>query len=165
VRRFLPIVAVVLLVAGFVVAELVGGGGGNASARPAPQLPRAVLVGPRLTLASLRGRPAVIHFWASWCDPCRREAPELARLPAALGGRARLVGVDWNDGLGGARLFVQRYRWRFPSLIDGSGAVGDRYGLTGMPTTFILDRRGRIRATLRGPQSVASVRAALKGVK
>jgi cytochrome c biogenesis protein CcmG/thiol:disulfide interchange protein DsbE len=164
-RRYLPVVAVALLVVGFVVAELVGGGGsGKRVGRAAPQLPRAVLVGPRRTLASLRGKPAVIHFWASWCGPCRREAPELARLPAALGSRARLVGVDWNDAVGAARLFVQRYHWRFPSLIDGSGAVGDRYGLTGMPTTFILDRRGRVRVTLRGPQSVASVMAALRRV-
>jgi cytochrome c biogenesis protein CcmG/thiol:disulfide interchange protein DsbE len=164
-RRYLPVVVVVLLAGGFALAEVLGGGAGDsASSRPAPELPRQVLVGPRITLASLRGKPAVVHFWASWCDPCRREAPELARLPAALHGRARLVGVDWNDGLGPARLFVQRYRWRFPSLVDASGAVGDRFGLTGMPTTYILDRYSRIRATLRGPQSIASVKAALKKV-
>jgi cytochrome c biogenesis protein CcmG/thiol:disulfide interchange protein DsbE len=164
-RRYLPVAVVLLLAGGFALAELLGGGAGDtASTRVAPQLPRSVLVGPRATLASLRGKPAVIHFWASWCDPCRREARELARLPAALGRRARLVGVDWTDGLGPARLFVQRYRWRFPNLIDASGVVGDRYGLTGMPTTFILDRRGRIRSTLRGPQSVASIEQALKKV-
>ena len=165
-RRYLPAVAVVLLVGGFAVAELVGGGGGDKSGgRAAPELPRDVLVGPRTTLATLRGKPAVVHFWASWCGPCRREAPELARLPRALRGRARLVGVDWTDGVGAARLFVQRYRWRFPSMVDGSGAVGDRYGLTGMPTTYILDRRGRIRATLRGPQTVRVVVAALHEVE
>jgi cytochrome c biogenesis protein CcmG, thiol:disulfide interchange protein DsbE len=164
-RRYLPAAAVVLLVGGFAVAELVGGAGDKSGGRVAPELPRRVLVGPRTTLATLRGKPAVVHFWASWCDPCRREASELARLPGALRGRARLVGVDWTDGTGPARLFVQRYRWRFPSMIDASGAVGDRYGLTGMPTTYILDRRGRIRATLRGPQTVARVLAALRQVR
>ena len=164
-RRFLPLVAATVLVGGFVLAELLGGGSGGSASRRAPELPRTVLVGPRVTLASLRGKPAVIHFWASWCGPCRREAADLSRLPDALRGRARVVGVDWTDGLGPARLFVQKHRWRFPNLVDASGKHGERYGLTGMPTTFILDRRGRIRRTLRGPQTVGGISAALERVE
>jgi thiol-disulfide isomerase/thioredoxin len=118
-------------------------------------------VPPTVGLADLRGHPAAINFWASWCDPCRKEAPALARLSRSLPAHAQLVGVDWSDGLGGARSFVERYGWRFPVLRDGNGRVGDAYGIVGLPTTFILDSRGRIVDVLRGPQHPATVRRAL----
>jgi cytochrome c biogenesis protein CcmG/thiol:disulfide interchange protein DsbE len=149
------------LVLGLVLAEALTSGGSDAAGRAAPQLPRQVLIPPRATIGSLKGKLAVIHFWASWCDPCRKEAPDIAKLPEALGSRARLVGVDWNDSLGGARGFLKRHHWRFPDLRDESGAVGDRYRLVGLPTTFILDAQGRIRAALSGPQTARSVKRAL----
>jgi thiol-disulfide isomerase/thioredoxin len=149
-----------------VLAEVLSGGSGGAQAsRPAPALPSQVLVAPRATIASLRGKPAVIHFWASWCGPCHREARDMAGLPAALGQRARVVGVDWNDSVGGARTFIRRNAWRFENLRDATGAVGDHFELTGLPTTYVLDARGRIRATLRGPQTAASVRRALADLR
>jgi thiol-disulfide isomerase/thioredoxin len=149
------------LVAGLVAAELLGGSG-NGSGREAPALPGAVLIPPRATVASLRGKPAAINFWASWCGPCRQEAPQLEHLGRSLHGEARLVGVDWDDGLAGAKAFARRYRWSFPVLRDTSGEVGERYGVVGLPTTFILDPGGRIVETLRGPQTVQSVRRALQ---
>jgi hypothetical protein len=72
------------------------------------------------------------------------------------------VGVDWNDGLSGARAFVRRYRWSFSILRDPDGAVGNRWGLTGLPTTSVLDSRGRVAATLRGPQTADKVEAELR---
>jgi cytochrome c biogenesis protein CcmG, thiol:disulfide interchange protein DsbE len=142
-------------------AELLSGGSGSAN-RPAPGLPSAVLVPPRESVSSLRGKPAAVNFWASWCGPCRHEAPELERLARSLSGQARLVGVDWSDGLAGARSFLRRYGWSFPVLRDSSGRAGERYGVAGLPTTFILDPRGRIVRTLRGPQTEASLRSALR---
>jgi cytochrome c biogenesis protein CcmG/thiol:disulfide interchange protein DsbE len=152
---------VVALVVAVVLVEVLTAGGGDAGGRPAPKLPTQVLVPPRATISALRGRPSVIHFWASWCDPCRKEAADIAKLPRALGSRARLVGVDWNDGLAGARRFLRQHRWRFPNLRDESGAAGDSYRLVGLPTTFIVDETGRIRAALPGPQTERSVERAL----
>ncbi|MEN3336765.1 MAG: cytochrome c biosis protein CcmG, thiol:disulfide interchange protein DsbE [Acidobacteriota bacterium] len=149
------------LVVALILVEVLTAGGSDAGGRPAPKLPAQVLVPPRATISSLRGRSAVIHFWASWCDPCRKEAADIARLPRALESRARLVGVDWNDGVAGARRFLRQHHWRFPNLRDESGAVGDNYRLVGLPTTFIVDKAGRIRATLPGPQTERSVRRAL----
>lgn len=154
--RGLLITAGALFVAA-VVAVLAGGNAPPAKAHPAPALPSRVLVGPRVTLASLRGRPAIIHFWASWCGPCVKEAPQLARLSTVLHGRATLVGVDWSDNPSSAASFVRQHHWTFPVLIDSSGEVGNAYGLTGLPTTFLLDREGRITRRLVGPQTATGL--------
>lgn len=147
------------MVIGIVV--LSGTSNRSGTGRPAPQLPTRVLVPPKVTLASLRGKPAAINFWASWCSPCQTEAPELERVAHALHGRASLVGVDWTDGTGAARSFVHEHQLTYPILIDADGVVGQDYGLNGLPTTFILDAQGRIVDVLRGPQSGASLLRAL----
>jgi cytochrome c biogenesis protein CcmG/thiol:disulfide interchange protein DsbE len=148
------------VIAGLVVAELATSGSGQ-SARPAPALPTQVLHGPKVDLESLRGRPALINFWASWCTPCREEAPALARLARRVNGKARVVGVDWNDTTANADDFIKQHHLTYPILRDGSSAVGEHFGLTGLPTTFVLDSDGRIVRTLRGPQTPATFRGAL----
>jgi cytochrome c biogenesis protein CcmG/thiol:disulfide interchange protein DsbE len=142
----------------------VGLSGSTGSGRPAPALPRARLAGPPVTLAALRGHPTLVTFWASWCGPCAREAAALERFARSPTGRGRLVAVDWNDELAGARAFVARYGWTFPTLRDAEGTVGNAYGLTGLPSTFAIDAHGRIRATLRGPQTVQTLDRALSSV-
>jgi cytochrome c biogenesis protein CcmG, thiol:disulfide interchange protein DsbE len=160
-RRYLLVAA--LVIGALAAVEIATqGGDGDRAGRPAPALPDEVLTPPRATLASLRGKPALINFWASWCGPCDKEAPELARLSRELRGRATLVGVDWNDALSGARGFIRKNRWSFPNLRDGDGTVGNRYGLSGLPNTFVLDRDGRIVQVLRGPQTVVSFERALR---
>lgn len=143
------------------LALVLGLSGKGSGARPAPALPRESIDGPAPTIASLHGRPALVSFWASWCVPCTQEAPELERLYRGLGGRAQLVGVDVSDGLSGARSFIRRYHWSFPNVRDSEGAVADSYGISGPPATFVLDARGRIRETLRGPQTEAALARAL----
>ena len=134
--------------------------------RRAPELPRERLVGPPATslstlLRGAAGRPALVVFWASWCGPCATEAPALERLSHTAWGNGRMVGVDWSDGLSGARAFISRYAWTFPNLRDAEGTVGSQYRLTGLPTTFVLDAHGRISAVLRGPQSERTLQSAL----
>ena len=132
---------------------------------PAPALPRERLAGPPATLSSLLsaagGRPALVVFWASWCGPCAREAPALERVSHSRAGRNRMVGVDWSDALSGARSFIRRYSWTFSNLRDSEGTVGNDYHLISLPTTFVLDGHGRIRAELRGPQDEGSLERAL----
>jgi cytochrome c biogenesis protein CcmG, thiol:disulfide interchange protein DsbE len=159
-RRALPILALALVAALIAFEVATAGDGGNAG-KPAPPLPSAVLQPPRTTLASLRGKPALINFWASWCEPCREEAPELERLHRSLGGSAGMVGVDYTDRADAARAFVERYGWSFPVLSDPDGVYGARFGFSGLPTTVVLDPEGRVAETLRGPQSLADFRRAL----
>jgi cytochrome c biogenesis protein CcmG/thiol:disulfide interchange protein DsbE len=146
--------------AGLVIAELATSDSGEGD-QAAPELPSQVLQGPRVEIASLRGRPALVNFWASWCTPCREEAPALERVSRALGGRASVVGVDWNDTTQNANEFIREHRLTYPILRDGSGEVANDFGLSGLPTTFVLDGDGRIVRTLRGPQTVSSLREGL----
>jgi cytochrome c biogenesis protein CcmG, thiol:disulfide interchange protein DsbE len=159
--RAIGLAVLACVVVGVVLAEVLTSGGAE-SARQAPQLPSQVLSGPRVDLASLRGKPALVNFWASWCPPCRQEAPELKRFDETLGNKANLVGVDWNDTTDNAKKFIAQAGWRYPILRDGSQAVGIAYGLgRGLPTTFVLNAQGQIVDTLRGPQTVATLRRAL----
>jgi cytochrome c biogenesis protein CcmG, thiol:disulfide interchange protein DsbE len=158
-RAIVPAVAVALVV-GLIVFEVLSAGS-NGKAKPAPPLPSAVLQAPKTTLAQLRGKAALVNFWASWCDPCREEAPELERFDRSLHGAAHLVGVDYTDQADAARGFIHRYGWTFPVLSDPNGTYGARYEFSGLPTTVVLDSRGRIVQTLRGPQTVAELRGAL----
>jgi len=159
VRRAVPILVAVLVV-GLIVFEIASAGS-DGKPEPAPPLPTAVLQGPATTLASLRGKPALVNFWASWCDPCRKEAPELERFDRSLRGDAALVGVDYTDKSDNARDFIRQYGWTFPVLSDPDGIYGARFRFSGLPTTVVLDSRGRILETLRGPQTAADLRQAL----
>ncbi len=160
-RRNLAYAIAAVAVIGALATLVLLDSGGGPTGRPAAALPREVLVPPRATLASLRGKPAAINFWASWCEPCRQEAPGFERLARRLRGRASLVGVDWEDDRGAALGFIRRYGWTFPVLRAPRGSGGGRYGVIGLPTTLVLDPAGRVAAILRGPQSAADLARAL----
>jgi cytochrome c biogenesis protein CcmG/thiol:disulfide interchange protein DsbE len=161
-RRWrVPIAVAVALVGGLVALELATSGDGDD--RPiAPPLPTAVLVPPKVTVESLSGKPAVINFWASWCEPCRKEAAHLQRFHERNRDRAAVVGVDYTDDLAPARRFIRRYGWTFPNLSDPDGVAGSRYSFSGLPVTVILDSEGAIVKRLQGPQTEAKLDAAVR---
>jgi cytochrome c biogenesis protein CcmG/thiol:disulfide interchange protein DsbE len=161
VRRFAVPAVLVALVVGVIVFEVASSSSGGTSTRPAPALPSAVLQPPKTTLATLRGKPALVNFWASWCGPCKQESPAIERLWQGLHGSAGVVGVDYSDSSGHARAFMRAHGLSYPMLSDPEGIAGARYGVGGLPTTFVLDSRGRIVETLRGPQTEADLRQAL----
>ncbi len=160
-RRFAVPAIAVALVAGLIVYEVAGSGSGS-QGKPSPPLPPTVLQPPKETLASLRGAPALVNFWASWCEECKTEAPQLLRLQRSLGGAGKLVGVDYTDQRDGGLAFLRKYGLTFPILEDADGIYGARFNLNGLPTTVVLDARGRIVETLRGPQTAARLRRALR---
>jgi cytochrome c biogenesis protein CcmG/thiol:disulfide interchange protein DsbE len=98
-----------------------------------------------LSLAALRGRPVVLNFWASWCVPCKGEAKMLEQAWRQYRSKGVVfLGVDYHDLTSDARTFIAHHGVTYATVQDGSGMVGDRYGLTGVPETFFIDRRGRL---------------------
>ena len=106
---------------------------------------RRLDAGGDLQLASLRGRAVVLNFWASWCVPCKQEAPLLEAAWRRWRNRGVVVvGIDSQDFTGDARRFARRYGVTYPLVHDGPGKTKDDYGVTGFPETFFVNRHGRL---------------------
>lgn len=116
---------------------------------------------PTLRLGALAGKPAFIDVWASWCVPCRAEAPVLARLWRQYRGRVQFLGIDVEDTRGDARAFVRRYRLGYPNIFDSKAALAGKLGFFGLPTAYLIDGQGRIAAKLVGKQQEATLRSGL----
>ena len=120
--------------------------------RPAPQFALERLDGGRLRLSDLRGQRVVLNFWASWCVPCRDEAPLLrdAQLKYAKQGVV-FVGIMFNDKPQSARDFVAEFNIQYANLIDPSGKTAVDYGVTGLPETYFIGTNGRVVSKKIGP--------------
>jgi cytochrome c biogenesis protein CcmG, thiol:disulfide interchange protein DsbE len=102
----------------------------------------------KLGLAALRGKPVVLNFWASWCVPCKGEATMLEQAWQQYRKQGVVfVGVDYHDVTSDARTFLEHHGVTYPTVQDGSGSIADRYGVTGVPETYFIDRRGRLVGT------------------
>jgi len=108
--------------------------------------------GPPVTLASLRGKAVVVNFWASDCGPCKQEMPRLQRAAQRWAGRgAAVIGIDTVDSHRAAQDFARTHGVTYPIGFDDVGEIASRYGVAYTPTTFFVDRRGRIVKRVLGP--------------
>ena len=94
------------------------------------------------------GRPLVINFWASWCGPCRDEAPILEGLWQTYKGRVDFVGINIRDFNGDAQDFVDRYGLTFPMAYDGPATTWGTWGIQALPETFVVDAEGTVVARM-----------------
>jgi len=129
--------------------------------RPAPGFALTAFDATPLTLDAQRGRVVVVNFWASWCYPaCYEEAPVLEQSWRAYRDRGVLViGVDIQDTVEAAQKFIRDFGLSFPNAPDPTGKVSVDYGTYGVPETFFIDRRGRIRARHVGALTDDVIRA------
>jgi len=153
-RVLLGAVALAALAAGLLARP-------SGAGRAAPALPTRALSGRAVTIADLRGHPAAVVFFASWCTDCHVEASAIEHVASAAAWRGRIVGVDYDDG-GDWRRFLQQYRWSFPVLDDHNGVAGAAYGIDDLPATVVLDASGRVASVRYGAQTVAGLTAALR---
>ncbi len=128
----------------------------------APSVELKTLEGKAFQLEDLRGRVVLLNFWATWCIPCRSEIPELNNMHRDLEARGlSVVGVSTYDGAEGVRDFWKDIKQDYPVLL-GDSNVASKFAVGPLPTTFILDREGRIRAKIIGERSRESFEAAVK---
>lgn len=105
----------------------------------------------RMSLADLRGKVVVVNFWASWCDPCKGEAPLLQRAQKRLEREGGTVfGVTYKDRASASRDFAREFGYTFPSVRDDELDLAPKFGTIRLPETFVLDRAGRVVAISRG---------------
>jgi cytochrome c biogenesis protein CcmG, thiol:disulfide interchange protein DsbE len=145
----------------FVPSPLIG--------HPAPQTVLPPVAGlerngaplPGLNSADFKGAVTVVNVWASWCVPCRDEAPLLLQL--SQDNRFRLVGINYKDTADNARSFLTRFGNPFAAAgADDSGRAGIEWGVYGVPETFIVGRDGKIAYKLVGPLTEDNMNAVLK---
>jgi cytochrome c biogenesis protein CcmG/thiol:disulfide interchange protein DsbE len=122
----------------------------------------------KVDLAELRGTPVVLNFWASWCDPCREEAPLLQRGWENARPRGVLfLGLNMQDVREDARDFLREFRQDFPNVRDPDRGSARRWGVTGIPETFFISRSGKVVGhvigTVTRQQLADGVQAALSG--
>lgn len=98
------------------------------------------------------GRPVVVNFFASWCGPCKREAPLLEQARADNPAVA-FLGIAYQDFIGDARNFLEQTGLSVPTLLDPDGSIGAQVGVRGMPTTLFFDADGRLVSTKTGELS------------
>ncbi len=138
--------------------------------KSAPSLKLADLDGKSHDLAKLRGKVVLINFWATWCPPCRREMPSLERLSQALAGEPFIVlAVDVGEDADTIEAFTNQLDTvpTFPILLDATSRAMQAWKVAGLPTTFLVDKQGRVVASAIGgrefdhPAMVAAIRAML----
>lgn len=121
--------------------------------KAAPVLKLKGLDGKTHDLAQLRGRVALINYWATWCPPCRREMPSMERLTQALKGEPFIVlAVDVGEDAETIEAFTSQLdtELTFPILLDTSSRAMQAWKVAGLPTTFLVDKQGRIVASAIG---------------
>lgn len=119
---------------------------------PAPEFEAPLLESEgTLALEDLRGEPVVLNFWASWCAPCRDEAPVLKAAHERYGDQVRFVGINIRDARSAAISFSDVYGVGYPDVRDEGRRIERAYGLTGQPETFFIDADGVIVEHVPGP--------------
>lgn len=136
--------------------------GGRAQAatlvgHPAPEIARADLHQTQVRLRDFRGRVVLLNFWATWCGPCRVEMPRFMQWQRQYGPRGlRVLGVSIDDSAPPVREFAAKLRVDYP-IVMSDPKLGDRYGIFGVPVTFLIDRHGIIRARFDGESDPAAM--------
>lgn len=124
----------------------------------APDFMRQDFHGQALHLSALRGKVVLLNFWATWCAPCQVEMPAFAAWQRQYGSQGlAVIGISMDDDAGAARRLVERLKLDYPNAM-GDARLGMRYGgVMGLPLTFLIDRKGVIRARFQGETNAKTI--------
>lgn len=152
-RAFLAFLAVCAVIGLLGFGLLSKGEAKIAVGDPVPDKALPVLGGPgEGSIADYRGHWALVNLWASWCVPCRQEAPELDQFARQYKGRnVRVLGINVQDNSDDALAFLRDYEVEYPQLRSVGDERSEAFGSTGVPENFLVDPRGRLALIWRGP--------------
>ncbi len=160
-RKTVLALAVIVALAGLAIIERFATA--ETAALPTEEAPKIGYLAPSFELETLDGgtlgmergpreKPVLINFWASWCDPCRMEAPMISDIYEKYKDRLDIYGVNGLefDELSSVQAFVKQYKYEFPTLLDAKSDVFKLYQVPGYPTSFFVDRNGVVRDIVIG---------------
>ena len=124
-----------------------------AEGKQAPDFTLPAISGQEVRLSDLKGEVVLVNFWATWCPPCREEIPSMTALNRLMAGKPfRMLAISIDQGGKDAvNDFFKKSRLTLPVLIDSNGSIARLYGITGVPETFVIDRKGVIIKKIVGP--------------
>ena len=127
--------------------------------QPAPEFQLTTFSGDTISLSGLRGQVVVLNFFASWCNPCRQEAPDLQQAWREYEGQGvQFLGIAYKDAASKAQAFLAEFDTTYPSALDPGSRVSRDYGVTGVPETYIIDQEGLLVRHVLGAVSAAELR-------
>ncbi|MAS32606.1 MAG: thiol:disulfide interchange protein [Anaerolineaceae bacterium] len=130
------------------------------TAGPAPDFELTTYDGQDIRLSDLRGKVVVVNFWASWCGPCRLEAPDLQRIHERYQGQGvEVIGVAYTDTDTNALAFMDEFGMTYANGPDRGTIISDRYNIQGVPETFVVDQDGNIAKFIFAPTNEADLSA------
>lgn len=127
----------------------------------APPFSGVTVTGERVDLWALRGQQVIVNFWATWCEPCAVEMPELQALYAERSTALRVVAVNLGEGAAQVRAWADRFGLTFDLLLDPDQRVAALYQLRGQPSTYVISAEGVITHIFYGPTTAAALRGVL----
>ncbi|HEV3090431.1 MAG TPA: TlpA disulfide reductase family protein [Candidatus Cybelea sp.] len=128
--------------------------------QPAPAWTEQTLGGSKLSLSDLHGKAVYLNLFATWCEPCNEEAPDINDLQRTLGPRGlQVVGVDILENATKAAQFRKEHHLVYPVVVD-SGTLRDQYRVNGLPVHVFIDRSGNVARIVIGEMSAAEMRSA-----
>jgi len=133
--------------------------------QPAPGFSLPTVDGKTLTLASLKGKPVYLNFYATWCGPCNEEAPSIGKLSDKFKARGLTVlGVNELENPQKAKEFLTKYHLTYTAVVDADGKAGKDYGALGLPVHVFIDRAGVVKTARLGEMDPDEIEAAIKGI-
>jgi cytochrome c biogenesis protein CcmG/thiol:disulfide interchange protein DsbE len=133
--------------------------------QPAPAFSLPTVDGKTLTLASLKGKPVYLNFFATWCVPCNEEAPDIGKLSDKYRARGlTVVGVNELEDPRKAKEFLTKYHLAYGAVVDSDGTMGKDYGAIGLPVHIFIDRSGVVKTYRLGEMDRGEIESAIKGI-
>ena len=163
----IKVIALIVLTSGLLITGCSAGTNNNAVVgQPAPDFQLESLEGEFVSLSSLKGKPMLINFWATWCPPCRDEMPYMQQIYAEWSDKgAAILAINIGESSSTVSEFMNKYDLSLPVLLDTKGDVAGKYNIRAIPTTYFIDKDGIIREkTIGSFQNKAQIEERLRKI-